>query len=110
MVKKKSRGRIGSWAFLLGVILAILFAFVGTIAYLWILVFLGIIIGLLNITSEETSKFLMAGTVLVIVGYFGGSSLAYVSFLPEVFKNLVTLFATSTIVVALKSVFDMAKR
>jgi hypothetical protein len=108
MAKKKKKGRVGSWAFLLGVILAILFAFVSSLAYLWILVVLGIVIGLLNITSNETSKFLLAGTVLVVVGYFGGSSLAYVNFLPEVFKNLVTLFATSTIVVALKSVFDLA--
>ena len=110
MAKKKNSSMIGSWAFLIGVILAILFAFVSYPQYAWTLVVLGIVIGLLNITSKEINKFLLAGTVLVIVGHYGGNALVYVNFLPEVFFNLTTLFATSTIVVALKSVFDLAKK
>ncbi len=110
MAKKKQAGQLGSWAFLLGVVLAILFTLVSFPQYAWTLVFLGIVVGLLNITSSETSKFLFAGTVLVIVGSFGGFALESIPFLQDVFANLTALFATSTIVVALKSVFEIARR
>ena len=109
MAKGKSGSSVGSWAFLIGVILAILFSFIALPGLHWLLVILGLIIGLLNITESETSKFLMAGTVLVIVGSFGADGLSEVAFLPAIFGNLVTLFATSTILVALKSVFELAR-
>ena len=108
--KKKGSGTLGSWAFLLGVVLALLFSFVSYPQYAWVLVVLGIVVGLLNITSSETYHFLLAGTALVIVGNFAGNVLESVVFLSSVFDNLVTLFATSTIVVALKSVFDIARK
>ena len=108
--KKKGGGALGSWAFLLGVVLALLFRFVSYPQYAWVLVVLGIVVGLLNITSSETFNFLLAGTALVIVGNFAGSALSEIAYLSSVFNNLVALFATSTIVVALKSVFEIARR
>ena len=60
---------IGGWAFLIDVLLALVFAFFGRFAdWAWLLVILGLIIGFLNITERETQRFLMAGTVLVIIG------------------------------------------
>ncbi len=108
--KKKGSGTLGSWAFLLGVVLALLFSFVSYPQYAWVLVILGMVVGLLNITSGETYHFLLAGTALVIVGNFAGNVLEPVVYLSGVFDNLVTLFATSTIVVALKSVFVIARK
>ena len=111
MAKKKQVSQLGSWAFLLGVVLAILFTFVSYPQYAWTLVFLGIVVGLLNITSKETSKFLFAGTVLIIASNF--ASELVINIIPklgELFANLTVLFATSTIVVALKSVFELAKK
>lgn len=104
-----SGSTVGSWAFLIGVILALLVAFFNLPGSAWLLVILGLIIGLLNITESETSKFLMAGTVLVIVSAFGASSLSSVAYLPDIFNNLVGLFTAATIVVALKSVFQLAR-
>ncbi len=108
---KKGNSTVGSWAFLLGVILAVILAFVGSLASLaWLLVLLGIIIGLFNISAKETQRFLFAGTVLVIVGAFAGSTLSSIMYLTGIFSNLVALFAPATIVVALKSVFEIARR
>tara|TARA_Y100000310_G_scaffold343314_1_gene450352 strand:+ start:1238 stop:1570 length:333 start_codon:yes stop_codon:yes gene_type:complete len=110
MAKKKA-SQLGSWAFLLGVVLAVLFTFVSYPQYAWTLVFLGIVVGLLNITSAETSKFLFAGTALVIVGHFASTAtMNIIPTLGDLFANLTVLFATSTIVVALKSVFELAKK
>ncbi|MCA9485806.1 MAG: hypothetical protein KC506_03100, partial [Nanoarchaeota archaeon] len=44
----------------------------------WIFVFLGIIVGLLNVGGDEVQPFLMSGTVLVIVGALGQGILAVV--------------------------------
>ncbi|MCD4759887.1 hypothetical protein K8R33_03290 [archaeon] len=107
----KGGNPIGSWAFLIGVLLAIVLAFVTSMANLaWLLVVLGIIIGLFNISSKETQKFLFAGAILVIVGSFAGGTLSSVRYLNDIFANLVALFAPATIVVALKSVFELARR
>ena len=109
MAKSKSKNTLGGWAFLIGVILAVLFSFVSFSGMEWVLVLLGLIIGLLNISDSETQRFLFAGTVLVIVGAFGAQGLSSIVYLSSIFGNLVTLFATTTIIVALKSVFQIAK-
>lgn len=107
---KKSGQTIGGWAFLIGVVLAALFAFIPFSGMAWVLVLLGLIIGLLNISEAETQKFLLAGAVLVIVGHFGAEGLGTIMYLGDIFSNLVMLFATTTIIVALKSVFQLARR
>ena len=102
---KKKGSLLGAWAFLIGVILAIIFGFITVIAWLpWVLVIIGIIVGLLNITDVETQPFLLAGTVLVIVSYFGGMIFGPITFLGNILDNLLMLFVPATIIVALKSV------
>ena len=70
MAKKKGNV-IGGWAFLIGVVLALIIGlgFTGTYqaTATWILVIIGLVVGLLNIADEEASPFLMSATVLVIV-------------------------------------------
>jgi len=100
---------IGGWAFLIGVILAIIFGFITTGPWLtWILVILGIVIGLLNIAEKEVQPFLLAGTVLVIVSSLGGG--VFTDWLKAILDNMLVLFVPATIVVALKSVFGLAKK
>ena len=101
---------IGGWAFLVGVLLAIILAFFELATFAWIIVVLGLIIGLLNISEQETQKFLTAGVILVIVGALAGNMFASISYLTDIFNNLVALFAPAVVVVALKSVFEMAKK
>ncbi len=104
---------IGGWAFLIGVLLAVIFGFIpegaigGAAILQWILVILGLIIGLLNIAEKEVQPFLLAGAVLVIVSAMGGN--VFTGYLSTILKNLLTLFVPATIIVALKSVFGMAK-
>ena len=102
--------KVGSWAFLIGVLLAVLLAFVSFGGIPWLLVVLGLIIGLFNIDAKETQKFLFAGVSLVIVGAFAGTTLNSIMYLEDIFTNLVALFAPAVIIVALKSVFELARR
>lgn len=101
---------MGSWAFLIGVILAVLFGFLPEAAWItWVLVLLGLIVGLLNITDKEVTPFLMAGVVLVITSSLGGGVLGSIGVLGTILENMLALFVPATIIVALKSVFALAK-
>lgn len=115
MPKKSGGNLLGAWAFLIGVILAVVFGFfdMTSMAWLpWVIVVIGLIIGLLNIADSEVQPFLMAGVVLVLVSAFGGSvfqGLASGTFLVKILGNLLMLFVPATIIVALKSVFSIAR-
>lgn len=113
MAKKKSGNILGSWSFLIGVILALLIGLFGSLAnptLTYILVVLGLVVGLLNIADEEVEPFLIAGAVLVIVSSLGQSVIDNVPLLDSVLGALAMLFVPATIVVALKHVFSLAKR
>ncbi len=124
---KSKENTVGAWAFLIGLILAVAIGLATTIlpiptltaysAQIYaILVILGIIVGFMNVTGRETQTFMLAGTVLVIVSKFGmegvtGSliGIGVGDAVSSVFGALISLFAPATIIVALKTVFSIAK-
>ena len=109
---KKTGNVLGGWAFLIGVVLALVIGVIGnvtpTIAY--ILVLVGLVIGLLNIGDEETTPFLMSGTVLIIVSSLGSNVVSMVPILDGVLNALLLLFVPATIIVAVRHVFSLARR
>lgn len=130
MAIKSRENAIGAWAFLIGVVLAILIGLSTTLLSIpaliqynaqvyAILVILGLVIGFMNTSSassKEAQTFLMAGTILVIVSRFGMESVrgSLIGFsvgdaVSSVFGALLALFVPATIVVALKTVFSVAK-
>ena len=111
MAKEKGN-LLGSWSFLIGVILAIILGAIGAISAVvaTILVVLGLIVGLLNITASEVHQFLMAGAVLVIVAALGKDVLSVVAFVGNILDAILIMFVPATMVVALKSVFSLARR
>ena len=130
MVIKSRENRLGAWAFLIGVILAVVIGLTtskfmpipllskySSLIYT-ILIILGIIVGFANIRGEsrDSEVFLIAGAVLVIVSKFGMDSVSgsLIGFpmgdaVKTTFGSLLTLFVPATIIVALKTVFDLAK-
>lgn len=116
MKTKSKKNLAGAWAFLIGVILTIalgLFSdYIGAAAYkaiLIMLVVLGIVIGLLNITVKESSKFLLTALVLILVAYVGQSVMSIIPQIGKILGALLVLFVPATIIVTLKSIFDIAK-
>ena len=104
---------IGSWAFLIGLIIAVISSFV-PLSTTWstILIVIGLIVGLLNIADKEVSPFLMSGTVLVIVSSLGGDVVDKVGidFISNLLNSLLLIFVPATIIVAVKNVFTLARR
>ena len=113
---KSAANLLGSWSFLIGLILAVLLGlgFSGTYQaiMIWVVFVIGIVVGLLNITANEVNKFLTAGTVLVLVSFLGVTVGIFEGVAPiigSVLKGILTLFVPATMIVALKSVFIMAR-
>jgi hypothetical protein len=131
MVIKSRENSIGAWAFLVGVILAILIALIKSFSisafveynqlFYVLLIIMGIIIGSINVRTKDIHTFLLAGTVLVIVSKFGlegvidrlGGSMLGITQIgligQEIFGALLILFIPAVIIVALKSVFSITK-
>jgi hypothetical protein len=116
---------IGAWAFLAGIILAVVvgvFAtFVGTAnatpIVLSLLAVLGLVVGYF-VSEKDVQTFLLASVSLVIVSFAGIQGLvlsAAVSginineLITSVLGALLFLFIPATIVVALKTVFSLAR-
>jgi hypothetical protein len=124
---KSKENSLGAWAFLVGVVLAIIIGLSASLisipaltryntAIYAILVILGIIVGSMNDTSKDSQTFLLAATVLVIVSKFGMDSItgsligiSVGDVVTSVFGALLALFVPATIIVALKTVFGIAK-
>jgi hypothetical protein len=112
MAKKRSSGNLlGAWAFLIGVILAVVLGFLGgaTSGFALILVIIGLIIGLLNVTGKEINAFMMAGIVLIIASTFGDGVVSGVATLSNILDALLLIFVPAVIIVAIKSMFHLAK-
>ena len=104
---------VGFWLFLLGIVLSILAGF-------WplgpgltsVLIVLGLVVGFLNITSGETTSFLLAVVSLVIVNSFGGNVLGSVQVvgapLARILNAIVVFVVPATIVVALRAIYSLA--
>lgn len=112
MAKKGKSNLLGSWAFLIGVVLAVVLGFLGSInaTIAWVLFVIGLIVGLLNIADEESSPFLFAGAVLIIAGAFGQEVLSIIPALDNVFQALLIIFVPATVIVAIRHVFSLARR
>ncbi len=113
MVKASLGDVIGGWAFLIGVLLAVvvgLFPAAGTTAVLTVLVVVGLLIGFLNVGDKEVTQFLFSGLVLVLIGNAGGSLTELVPFLAGILSALMAVFIPATVVVAVKNVLNLARR
>jgi ATP synthase protein I len=101
---------IGKWAFIVGLVLALVVGYMLQAEWaIWVLAILGVIVGLLNVTGEDTEKFLLAAiafglsaTALVTVPVLGfqiTNALSYVA----------AFVAGAMVVVALKVLFQTAR-
>jgi len=111
MTKKKG---LGEWAFVLGVLLAVVAGLMSSLLPAGIvglaLVVLGLIVGLLNIDKKETVNFLVAAIALMLTGLAQVENLPLVGqYLDSILGNILMFVAPAVLVVALKTIFSMGK-
>ena len=105
-----SMTKIGHWAFLAGVAIAVLAGLVTFPSATVILVVLGLVVGLLNVTTRETTAFLIASAVLLLAGSAGLGSLPppLGTFVGSILSNIAAFVAPAGVIVALRAVFALA--
>lgn len=107
--------KLGSWAFLGGVVVASLLSLgmggVYTRTLVWVLFLLGLVVGLLNVTVKETHEFMVAGAVLTLVSYLGINVGVFTDteIVLNMLRSILALFVPATVVVALQAVFELAR-
>ena len=114
MAKKVSAvQKLGSWAFIVGILIAIIAGFWPLDAIMTsVLIVLGLVVGLLNVTAAETTPFLLATVSLVIVSSLGGDVIKNVAVVGPTLQNvlsaMIVFIIPATIIVALKAIYALA--
>jgi hypothetical protein len=115
-ISRGSENKVGSLAFLLGAAIAI----VGGVVYRGsenayfasALIALGLLVGILNVNRSETTKFLIASVSLVLMTSLSGVVLGQVALIGQYLEGvtlaILTFVVPAGIVVALKSVYELA--
>ena len=101
---------VGKWAFIVGLVLAVVMGYIFQAEWvIWVLAVLGVIVGLLNVTREDTERFLLAAiafglsatalSTVPVLGFQITNALGYVA----------AFVAGAMVVVALKVLFQTAR-
>jgi hypothetical protein len=101
---------VGKWAFIIGLVLAVVVGFIFQAAWVvWVLAILGVIVGLLNVTREDTERFLLAAIAFAL----SVTALNTVPVLGLLVTNILgyvaAFVAGAVVVVALKALFQTAR-
>lgn len=102
--------KYGSYAFLLGVLIAIIASLVTLDAFTVsvVLIVLGLIVGFLNITDKETTQFLVAAVALILTGTALAGLPAELLVITRIVLHIGTFVAPAALIVALKAIWNMA--
>lgn len=130
MIIRKTHGgenpmekKIGQYAFILGVVLAIVLGlfsgFIPADATPWlvsVLILAGLVVGFLNVTGKDTKEFILVATALVIVSFAMSQGTQYLSqveiigsYLQDIFNSIMAFVVPATIVIGLKDIWSLGK-
>lgn len=104
---------MGRWAFVIGVLLAIIAGFGGSIPSLVTILFiLGLIVGFLNVSEAESTHFLVSVIALLVIG-IAGVQFQFGRFTEQftgIIQNLIAFVAPAGLIVAIKQALGIAKK
>ncbi len=107
--------KIGMWAFLIGLIVAVLAVFITGYAkeVAVVLFILGLVVGFLNINDKDLIKFLVAVIALASIGTASLGALAILgtvsAYISSIVLNFVAFVSAAGLVVAIKAIVEAAK-
>lgn len=108
-----SKGTLGRWAFVIGLIISVLLGFVTFTYASLVLVILGLIVGFMNVSEKDASNYLVAVIALILVGVAGLQALSVLgslyTWIQTVLTSFITFAAASAVIVALKVMFEIGR-
>lgn len=107
--------KVGNWAFIGGVVLAIILGLGGTFltetmqsGVIIVLTILGLVVGFMNIAQKETGTFLIAAIALLAVGAAGLDKIPVVGvYIVPIITNIGVFVAPAAVIIALKAIYDI---
>jgi len=108
--------KLGHYSFIAGIIIAVLVALIqqwgiadtGRFS-IWVMVVLGVIVGIMNISAREVQGFLVAAISLIIASSVSALSLATIwPGLTTILGNIIIFVAPAAIIVSLKAIYSLA--
>lgn len=103
-------GQVGRWAFIAGLVIAIIAGLGFNQPWVaWVLALLGVIVGFLNISGAETQGFLLAAIGLIVAANAVGSLPFIGGYATSIIAYLIAFIGAAVVVVALKSLFATAR-
>jgi hypothetical protein len=106
-----SLDQVGKWAFIVGLVLAVIAGLLFQAAWVvWVLVILGVIVGLLNITGKETQGFLIAAIAFTVASTALNTIPLIGGLLASILSYIGAFVSGAMVVVALKALFASAKQ
>jgi hypothetical protein len=110
--------KLGEWAFLLGVLIAVVAGLAAgaldtaAAGYVTLaLVILGLVVGFLNVGEKEVNNFLIAAIALVLMGTAKLTAIPMIGvYLALMVLNVAAFVAPAAVVVALKAVYEKASK
>jgi len=107
----------GSWAFIIGVVIAIILGLFGDIvtgaerAVAYVLIVIGLIVGMANMRQREVFNFLVSAIALLAVGAAGLQNIELIGrFIEAILRYIIAFVAPATLVISLKAIYDLSYR
>lgn len=101
---------MGKWAFIIGFVICVVAGLLLVQPWMfWVLAVLGLIVGFMNITGEETKTFLLAAIGLMLSASSVMSIPVIGIAVTDVVANIVAFISAAVLVVATKTLFEVAK-
>lgn len=101
--------KIGTLAFLAGLIIAVIGAFINVEWFPWLLAALGLVVGFLNISSGETRRFLIAAIAFMMSAYSLDTLPMVGQTIGDIMHNIGYFVGAATLLVAIKALFELSK-
>ena len=106
-----SMEKVGRWAFIAGLVLAVLAGLVVVDVYwvTWVLAILGLVVGFLNVSTKEPQGFLLPAVALALSAS-AVRSLPMVGFvLTNILSNVLIFVAAAMLLVAIRALLETAR-
>jgi hypothetical protein len=103
--------RVGRWAFIVGLVLAVVAGLLLQANWVtWVLAILGLIVGFLNVGGSESQGFLIAAIALTLSATAVQTLPLVGGVVTDILANVVTFVSAAMLVVAIKALFETARR
>ena len=102
--------QVGKWSFIVGLVIAVAGGLGFEQAWFgWVLAVLGLVVGFLNVSDKESQTFLLAAIALIVAANAVGGIPYIGELVSRIIANLVLFLGGAVLVVAVKSLFAVAR-